>query len=611
MLKTITTEELLNRGRDLTRPTFADIESEDLYYNCSLIQLRSNGHTEIVRTNSDEEVAQAIEYMKPLHLVFWGGNYDLGTLKFVPEKLDDLWIAFKIAYPSVPGQNFDLLSACKHLGYKDLYVDIEKKGMQKEGFVRKAYLSQAQLQYASDDVEALDRMWQDEKIQKVIQNNLAYRLAIYALRESVQWQQNGLPILKDTVAKYKIDTQVKIDKYMAELEAIAGFPLNPRSSKQVKEYLGTPTSDKAILTRIAIEGELDEAKEYAAKVRVKARHAQSFTPEEQQAAEVILLARKAKNDLSKLNQYSFDKLYGFFSPVGARTSRWSCKGSKAIPNTNNLQNYSRDFKSCFGIKAGSGQIIVAADFATLEIRIAAAIMNEPNMYRALMRGEDIHKTTASLIYGKPIEEVHGRERSNAKVANFGLTYGMGRETFKHYAYDMYGIKFTDVEVKELVGKFFTAYPGLKRYHTMVGDKLRKHNYVCQTALGYRMKPKQYAEAINGPTQGTGGEVMRLAIHILIEKDNRATRYIVNSIHDAAYLIVPVEDKDYWGKLLQDSMQEAWYEIRKSKVFHYHDIPMPVDLMFGYSMGDLEEDFSGGGQALSVAELKAAKARNHL
>ena len=144
---------------------------------------------------------------------------------------------------------------------------------------------------------------------------------------------------------------------------------------------------------------------------------------------------------------------------------------------------------------------------------------------------------------------------------------------------------------------------------MVGDKLRKNNYICQTALGYRMKPKMYAEAINGPTQGTGGEVMRLAIHILIGKDKQAYKYLVNSIHDAAYLIVPKADKDYWSNILKDSMQEAWYEVRKSKLFHFNDIPMPVDIMSGSHMGDLEEGFAGGGQALSVAEMRETQARN--
>jgi len=202
-----------------------------------------------------------------------------------------------------------------------------------------------------------------------------------------------------------------------------------------------------------------------------------------------------------------------------------------------------------------------------------------------------------------------RLRSSLNIRNFGLTYGMGRETFKHYAYDMYGIKFTDDEAATIIGKFFKSYPGLKSYHSMVGKKMRSHNYMPKTALGYPMKPKMYAEAINGPTQGTGGECMRLAIHLLIKEDERAIKYIVNSIHDALYLIVPEPEREYWGDLLSTSMQKAWYEIRKSHEFKWHDVPMPVDVMYGYNMGELEDDFSGGGQALTISEIKEQKERN--
>jgi hypothetical protein len=57
------------------------------------------------------------------------------------------------------------------------------------------------------------------------------------------------------------------------------------------------------------------------------------------------------------------------------------------------------------------------------------------------------------------------------------------------------------------------------------------------------------------------------------------------------------------------MQEAWYEIRKSRHFKWHDVPMPVDVMYGYNMGELEEEFSGGGQALTLEEMREAKERN--
>jgi len=206
--------------------------------------------------------------------------------------------------------------------------------------------------------------------------------------------------------------------------------------------------------------------------------------------------------------------------------------------------------------------------------------------------------------------VHKRTvKELTSLSEYKVTYGMGQETFKHYAYDMYGLKLTNEEAKVIITKFFKAYPALKGYHNLVGQKLNRGGYIYKTALGYRAKPRMYAEAINGPTQGTGGECMRLAIHIMVKEDENTLKYVVNSIHDALYLIVPEVDKDYWGKLLSESMQKAWYEIRKSLEFEWHNVPMPVDLMFGYNMGELEEDFAGGGQSLTIAEIKAQKKRN--
>ncbi len=428
MYKTTTTTEFLATYAatyNSTDPMFADIESDGLYIRCSLIQIRQNGQYHMITTNTDAEVRLIKNWLQDKWLVWWNSSYDLGTLNFpTTPRTDDVWVAFKIAYPSV--QTFTLDVAVSHLGYNDLYEGLDKKALQKAGFVRGAYLSQAQLKYAAADVEALERMWTDPKIQKVIEHNLAYKLAIYAIDEAMVFQQNGMPILKDNLEAYRKIAVEKEKKHMANLQELCGFDLNPRSPKQVREVLGCATTDKSTLTRIVLEGTLPEVKEAKSWGRIaggrtkNARKAAMFSQEKRDIAEEVMAARKAKNDLSNLVKYDHEMLYGRYSPVGARTSRWSCKGSKDIPNYTNLQNTSRDFKKCFGVKPDDGRIIVAADFATMEIRIACAIMDEPNMYKALMAGEDIHKNTAGLIYNKPLSEVHGKERSNAKVANFGF-----------------------------------------------------------------------------------------------------------------------------------------------------------------------------------------------
>jgi len=611
MLKTITVDDFLSVNRlNRGEPIFWDIETEELYYHSSLMQFGNlEGDIYLVAIRNDEDEEKMKQFLTDdLHLVGYNLSYDFGTLDISSDKVDDLFHAVKMAYPEMGEFSLDKVDSA--LGFR-LYADLDKKALQKKGFMRGSYLSQQQLKYAWSDIEVLRRIWKLEKIQNVIANSLAYKLSIYALQEAMIWQQNGLPVLQDKVEAYLKDAKQRETKAMTELKEIVGFELNPRSSKQVKEYFDTTSSDKATLTRIAIEGATDAAERDTKKS--KARKAQEFTEEQQRVAELILKARKAKNDISKLESYvGKPKMYGRFKPIGTSTSRWACSGTpkgSSRPELFNAQNYSRDFKSVFGVKPDSGKIIVAADYATLEIRIAAAIMGEENMYKALINGVDIHKATASMLFDKPVEEVHGRERSNAKVANFGLTYGMGLATFINYAYDMYAIKFTEDEARDIIGRFFKAYPGLKKYHNDVGKRLRRGNYIARTALDYPMKPKMYAEAINGPTQGTGGECMRLAIHLMVKKDKRSLEVIINSIHDALYLLVPEEEKEYWSKLLADSMQEAWYEIRKSRHFKWHDIPMPVDVMTGYTMGDLEEDFSGGGQALTLDEIREQKKRN--
>ena len=605
MLQTVTVDEFIATNQlDIDKPIFFDIETEELYYHTSLMQLGNlDGNIYMVAIHNDENEQRMLEFLKPLHLVGYNLSYDLGTLNFSPKDLDDLFYAVKIAYPVFGEFSLDKV-AMKFAS--NLYDGLDKKQLQKAGFTRGAYYSQAQLRYAQADIEVLRVIWQNCKIQSVISNNLAYRLGKYALLEAMEWQNNGIPVLQDKVEEHLAKEREKEAKAMQGIELYAGKPINPRSSKQVKEFFNSSSSDEATLVKIALEGEKDGI---------------SYDENQMRVAEAILNARKAKNMIGKLTQYQGKgKMYGRFNPMGARTSRWACKGSQKNSKRRelfNAQNFPRQLKSCFGVPEDSGKCIVAADYATLEIRIAACIMGEENMYKALKDGADIHKATASLIFNKPIDQIHGKERSNSKVANFGLSYGMSVNTFISYAYSLYGIKYTLDEAKQIVNAFFKAYPSLKKYHNMMAKNIRKNNFIEYTALDYPIKPNGYTEAINAPTQGTGAECMRLAIHMMFKKDKRAKDVIINSIHDALYLLVNVEELDYWKQTLKEAMQEAWYEIRKSRHFKWHDVPMPVDVEVGYNLDEMGEsldelhshEFSGGGQNLTLEEMREQKKRN--
>jgi len=563
----------------LELPVFADIETDGLYTNPRLIQLyQPQTQKEVIIIDLDYiSIVDAILYIEPLHTVWYNASYDLGTLNTVTAKLDDLFYATKIAYPEFQEFSLDIVVDLMRLG--NYYENLDKKAMQKSKFTKGAYLSAKQLEYAATDTIVLEQIYLDAKIQEVIKTNLAYKVDIFALVETMQWQQNGMPVLKEVWEDY----MAKAKKEVIEYELLLPEGLNTRSHLQVKKLLGTDSSDKPTLMRLAIN-------------------------EGSELAENILKLRKSLNDISKLESYNFPRVYGKFNPYGTATGRYKCTGGD-LPNGINMQNFPRQFKGIFGVAKDSKYTIVSADYSTLEIRIACAVYGDANMYSALKQGIDIHKHTAALIYDKPVSEVEGRERSNAKVCNFGFLFGLSAATFVDYAFDLYALKFTVEQAQELKDKFFSAYPDVKSYHGMCWSKMKKGNYVTQTALGRRISPKLGTDAINAPVQGTGAECGKLAIHYMVRENPDTLKYFMNMIHDSFYLLVPDEEKTYWGDLLQRSMLKAWAEISKSSLFKYRDIPMKADVVYGKTLKDLSSEFEGGGQALSLDEMKAKGVKN--
>ena len=565
---------------NLNKPIFFDIEGDGLYGYTRLIQFYQKSVSPIVWVldMDNNHLPTVLEYMKPMWLVGYNTSYDYSALGaclnhncWLPDRSADLFYACKTAFAE--SQDFSLVDVLEYVGLGKLYLGLDKKKLQKAGFVKGAYLSQTQLKYASMDVYALDLLWDMQKVKDAMETT-AYQLDNIAQREAMQWQTNGLPVMRNKWLAYTAINDKKIIDGMDKLPA----GLNPRSSPQVCKLFGTTSSDKPTLMRLAIN-------------------------DGNEVAEHILAARQALNDKSKLARYVHPRMYGFYNVAGAVTGRFSCKGAKILPETTNLQNYPRAFKGVFGVPEDSGLIIVAADYSTAELRAAASIYRDRNMYAALIRGEDLHKYTASIVYNVPISEVDGRMRSNAKVANFGFAFGLSAKTFVGYAFDLYGLKFTETEAQELKNKWFSAYPDIGAYHKKCWQVMKSGKYVTTTALGRRICPKLGTDAINAPVQGSVAETMKLAIQDMVKAEPDVLKYIVNSVHDSIYLIVPEADAKYWGSIVELNMVKAWEAISKTALMYYKDIPMPVDIVYGHNMTDLSDDFEGGGQPLNLAEMQ--------
>jgi hypothetical protein len=225
-------------------PLFCDSETDGFYINTRLVQVYQPEASELIYVLDTDLIPleDIKELLKPLYTVWHNASYDFGTLKMTTAQFDDTLYLAKLTYPD--WQEYSLDKVIAKLGHTHLYDGINKKGMQKSGFRKGAYLSNAQLRYSATDVYALSLIWQNKMIQKC-RDIFAYKVDILSLKYSIIYQQNGLIVHQSSVRK-------ELDKIEDEIKAndIALNGLNPNSPKQCKEALGVESTDKNSLIHL-------------------------------------------------------------------------------------------------------------------------------------------------------------------------------------------------------------------------------------------------------------------------------------------------------------------------------------------------------------------------
>lgn len=530
-------------------PAFCDVETDGLYLNIRLVQIYQPEASELIYVLDTDilPLEQIKELLAPLWTVWHNASYDFGTLHMTTARFDDTLYLAKIAYPD--WGEFGLDKVINKLGHTHLYDGIDKKGMQKSGFRKGAYLSNAQLRYSATDVYALSLIWQNKMFQKS-REVLAYKFDIISLKYSIQYQQNGLVVSQK-------DVRLELDKLIDDIasnEVLLGG-INSNSPKQCKIALGTESTDKNTLIHLITNG-----------------HA---------LAETIFKQRRLLKRRTFLNNYNYPKVYTHFNPAGAITGRFTSSGGD-LPNGINAQQITRDLqyifnKNTYDADGKCTSVVIHADFSTAELRAGCSIMKDTTMYSELMAGIDLHKVAATLAVGGRPEDVDKATRQKGKAISFGFIFGMSAASFQEYAYVNYGVVFTAEECIAIKAAYTRRYPQINKYHKEKWNTYKTE--VVSTPLGHRAKARLGTDAINHSTQGCIAETTKLAQHYLIKEDNRALDCIFNVVHDALYLRVKPEDVEYWAPLVISSMKKGWTEMCKMPMLYYKDIPMPVELEY--------------------------------
>ena len=262
--------------------------------------------------------------------------------------------------------------------------------------------------------------------------------------------------------------------------------------------------------------------------------------------------------LAKLKSTYTDKLP---LQINARTGRVHTSYHQAVAATGrlsstdpNLQNIpirspeGRRIRTAF--IAPPGQVLVAADYSQIELRIMAHLSGDESLLKAFAADKDIHQATAAEVLGVPLEQVTSEQRRSAKAVNFGLIYGMSAFGLARQ------LSITRGEAQTYIDLYFARYPGVKNYMDRTREQAREMGYV-ETVFGRRLylpeirssnaSLRQYAErsAINAPMQGTAADIIKRA---MIEVDHWLQNSLLGArltmqVHDELVFEVPANAQD--------------------------------------------------------------------
>jgi DNA polymerase-1 len=298
-------------------------------------------------------------------------------------------------------------------------------------------------------------------------------------------------------------------------------------------------------------------------------------------------------ELAKLKSTYVDALPGQINPETGRVhTSYAQTGSvtgRLASTDPNLQNIpirtelGRMVRHAF--VAPPGCLLLGVDYSQVELRIVAHMADDQAMIEAFNADQDIHATTASAIYGVPLEVVSSAQRRHAKAINFGLIYGMSAFGLTRTT------ELTLAEAEDFVEAYFTQFPGVKSFLDDLKVQARQQEYV-ETLLGRKryfpglgtqtnqlIRNRQLREAINAPIQGTAADIMKVAMLDVAEalaKSKLEARMMLQ-VHDELVLECPEAQVPEIAKLVKKKMSAA-YKLK---------VPLKTDARAGVNWGKMK------------------------
>ncbi|HKD24342.1 MAG TPA: DNA polymerase I [Xanthobacteraceae bacterium] len=368
-------------------------------------------------------------------------------------------------------------------------------------------------------------------------------------------EQRGIEIDTEVLSRLSGEFAQKTGALEAEIQDIAGEPLNPGSPKQIADILfgkmrlpgarktktGAWSTSASVLDDLAEEGHLLPTK--------------------------ILEWRQ----ISKLRSTYTDLLPSFVNPDTGRVhtnyalaSTTTGRLSSFDPNLQNIPirtEEGRKIRRAFIAEPGTK--LISADYSQIELRLLAEIADIEALKRAFQEGTDIHALTASEMFGVPVKGMPGEVRRRAKAINFGIIYGISAFGLANQ------LGISRDEARAYIKKYFERFPGIRAFMDTTKEACRQSGYVttlfgrkCHypdiTASNPSIRSFNERAAVNARLQGTAADIIRRAMVRMEDAlaQHRLAAQMLLQVHDELVFEVPEGQVERTIPVIKRVMEEA-------------------------------------------------------
>ncbi len=363
-------------------------------------------------------------------------------------------------------------------------------------------------------------------------------------------EKQGFSVDVDVLNDLNKKFSAELDGLLSEIMELAGKPFNVNSTQQLAsvlfEDLGLKTGKKT-------------KRGYSTNVDV-------LNSIKNQHPIVPLILRQ--RELAKLKSTYLDgmlplidskkKIHTVFKQTVTSTGRLS----STEPNLQNIPIRKSDGKLIRKMfVASEGNVLVCADYSQIELRLMAQFSSDKTMIDAFNNNIDIHRTTASKVFGVPIEMVTDEMRRQSKAVNFGIIYGISD----------FGLS-EDLGVpvymaRDFIAGYFATYPKVKEYMDKCVEIAKEQGYVTTylnrrrdipelKATNYNVRSFGERVAMNMPLQGSASDIIKVAmlkVHKALKEGGFKAKLIMQ-VHDELIIDCPVDEEERVHRLLVENMQ---------------------------------------------------------